>query len=482
MGGGGEPECDVTASPNAEACLVSDEFAVFVSPLGDDNGEGSRNSPLRTLGRALELGHAENKLVLACVTAGIFSEALSVDASLDGVRLYGGFECESWESSSSAQTRVVAPSAVALRVQNLVEGLVIEGMSFEASDGATASESSMGAFVADSENVRFTRVSLIAGRGAPGDHGMGTTTAAATGAQGSAGTAACTVTSGPNPGGVAVESFCDGTGSGSVGGKGGDGGNGDDSAGNANGGMPPLSAGVGGTGEGSAAGWDCSVGPGKGGATAGAAGTPGTSGEGGSGAGRLSGTGYVPAFGATGTNGTPGQGGGGGGGAKAPTTCALNPRTGSSGGSGGGGGCAGKGGAGGTGGGASIALASVDSDVTLESVELTAKDGGEGGDGGTAQPGGDGGLPGIGASGGLGNSSCPGGQGGRGGNGGFGGGGAGGPSIGIAFVGNEPSQTAVDFQLAETPAPGGADGAAATIGDGAGAYGIVMETREFEAS
>src|SRR6187402_528583 len=40
-GTGGPQPCDATGSPSSEACLVDEEFAVFVAPQGDNAGDGT---------------------------------------------------------------------------------------------------------------------------------------------------------------------------------------------------------------------------------------------------------------------------------------------------------------------------------------------------------------------------------------------------------------------------------------------------------
>lgn len=50
--GGGTNHCDTTKSPDDEACLVSDDFAVFVSPDGDDKNEDTEATPLTSLTKA----------------------------------------------------------------------------------------------------------------------------------------------------------------------------------------------------------------------------------------------------------------------------------------------------------------------------------------------------------------------------------------------------------------------------------------------
>ncbi|HET7542543.1 MAG TPA: hypothetical protein VFK05_21885, partial [Polyangiaceae bacterium] len=42
-GGGAPPTCDGSLSPDADACVISDEYGVFVSPDGDDaTGDGTQ--------------------------------------------------------------------------------------------------------------------------------------------------------------------------------------------------------------------------------------------------------------------------------------------------------------------------------------------------------------------------------------------------------------------------------------------------------
>jgi hypothetical protein len=479
--GGTAGGCDPSKSPSAEGCLVADDYAIFVAPTGSDQAAGSKAAPAKTLAKAIQLAQSEDKIVIAC--SGTFDEHVEITAA---VKVYGGFACPGtaspWTYSGAARTKVAPSDAgVALTISDVADAVVIEDLDFTAKDGVAAGESSIAALLTGADDVSLRRSKLTAGKGKDGDDGQSLVAAAATGATGNNGVAACTVASGDNLGGPAVESMCSGAPSSSKAGKGGTGGGGDESAGNGSRGTPVPAPDTGegspGTGE-STVGWNCNVAAGKGGATAGANGTAGDPAPGGNG-GTLSATGFTTTGGDNGEAGTPGQGGGGGGAAKAPLTCTAKPRTGASGGSGGGGGCGGSGGGGGRGGGASIALASVNSMIALDHVDLAAAAGGVGGDGGAGQNGGTGGQPGMGASGGAANDSCPGGQGGKGGKGGNGGGGAGGPSVGIAFIGTAPQQTTVTIAVAAAPAAGGADGAGATTGAGAGAAGVVSQTQEF---
>jgi hypothetical protein len=469
-GEGGGPSCDSIKSPSQEVCLVSNDTAVFVSPAGSDNADGTAGQPLKTLARALGVALDQGKIVLACSTAGAFNEELTVGASLDGARLYGGFDCDTWQYDASKKTEVTSPQTTALRIDALAVGVTIEDVAFTGADAASPGENSIGAFIADSANVRLARVKITAGKGKDGTSGTGTGTPAMTGAPGHNGHDACTATTEPNAGALAVQTQCGGMPSGSIGGKGGDGGNDASSAGNGDGGVPDVGGGASGAGEANA-GWTCSSGNGQ-------PGNPGTSPAPASGAtavGTLTATGWVGGAGDAGKDGTPGQGGGGGGGAKAPTNCSALPLTGASGGSGGGGGCGGKGGKGGQAGGSSIALAVLDSTITLADVVLEATDAGKGGDGGLGQPGGSGGDAGKAGHGGVAADSCPGGQGGKGGKGGSGGGGAGGISVGLLWSGSSAPSRAKVSVTTGTP---GAQGIGGDAGENDGVVGVSEDVLE----
>lgn len=469
-GEGGTPGCDAVKSPSEEACLVSDDTAVFVSPAGADDSDGTTAHPLKTLTRALRVAHVAGKIVLACATNGSFNEELMLSASLDGVRLYGGFDCDTWQYDASNKTAVISTETTALRIDALVEGATIEDIAFTATDAAAAGGSSLGAFITASKNIQLTRVTITAGKGKDGGRGTGTSTPAATGATGHNGHDACAASTPPNPGGTPIESQCSGAASGSIGGKGGDGGTDASSAGNGDAGMPDLGGGASGAGEANS-GWACITGNGQ----PGNRGTSQPSAVGATTLGTLSSTGWSGTSGASGEDGAPGQGGGGGGGAKAPTTCGASPLTGASGGSGGGGGCGGKGGTGGQAGGSSIALAVLESEVTLTDAILVSTDAGKGGDGAAGQPGGNGGSPGSGATAVAANNGCDGGKGGKGGNGGAGGGAAGGISVGILWSGTSvPTQA----NLSVTTGTPGAKGIGGDAGVNDGIVGVAQNELE----
>lgn len=467
--GGGGPGCDGTKTPSEDACVIHETYAVFVSPNGDDlNGDGSRAKPYKTLDFAVTSAATEQKRVYACATAGKFDLELTLDANVDGVSLYGGFDCQSWDWQSAKKTEVTGPASGVVKIQDLVTGTSIEDFAITSKAATSPGSASIGIVVGNSQNVKLSRLSVTAGAGASGIAGYSTPGVAAGGKQGVAGKAQCNASA---AGGAETNSGCGfpeskGGGGGYAGVGTGIGGSGVD-------GLPTLGGGLGGEGEDDTIpGWSCSgVGNGKNGKP----GANGTNGAGSTSPGTLVANGWTSKAGEIGSNGGNGQGGGGGGGRKAPSTCGTtpNPPTGASGGSGGSGGCGGLAGEGGKGGGASIALTAFQSQVTLVDSDFVAGSGGKGGGGGKGQLGGPGAGGGPGGTG-----ACQGGAGAKGGDGGHGGGGAGGPSIGVAWKGTKPVRTGGSIKIATIAASGGADGLGAITGPGVGGPGLLTAEQE----
>jgi hypothetical protein len=451
--------------PSEDACVIDSEYGIFVSPSGQDDAAcGGEGAPCATIGQALKRAKAESKRVYAC--GGVYEESVVVDATVDGLAVFGGLDCATWEHDGSVAQVKPAVEGVAWTVEGLVVGLSVYDFAIASKD-ATSGSSSIAAIVRDSKNVLFRDTSFQAGKGAKGADGVDGVkgvdgTIAGPGQKGIPAT--CTEPINTHLGGLWQPSdvIC-----GSRGGKGGNVDPGDPGQAGVDGipatNLVETGKGVGGPGSGSVAE------PGTNG-TAGSDGHPGANGALALGEGTFSASGYAAASGNAGTDGFPGQGGGGGGAGASLQNC-----TGASGGAGGMGGCGGKLGTGGKGGGASVALVSWSSEVTLDNCVLTATDGGAGGKGGN---GGARGERSAGASGGDGGGGMSfaggGGAGGYGGRGGSGSGGTGGPSYALVHHGTEPVDLASTFNHGNGgvkgvggTAPGGTqapDGSAGTAG------------------
>lgn len=464
--GGDGGGCDLTKSPSEEACLISDEHGIFVSPLGDDaTGDGTQDKPYKSLSKAVTEASANTKLVFACDDGTEYTETttLTLGATFDGLGLFGGFDCGSWSYSTTTQSKLVGAST-ALSIESVVGSVRVEDFDISATNAAAAGESSFAALVSSSNGVIFRRVKLTAGDGAKGETG----TNGVKGANGAApNPAAACVT--PTPGQAGCAATCTSAPGTQIGGnwaspnacgsKGGQGGTATKGANGSDGNVgtpqqnvtPPNVDNKGAAGSGTGSGAN---------GTNGSDGNEGTVPATAPAAGAFTGTGFSAADGHDGTDGFAAQGGGGGG----ASAASLGTCVGASGGAGGMGGCGGtKGTAGG--GGASVAMLSWQSNVTLDTVELISKKGGDGGKGGDA---GEGGSGGSGASGGAsGTGMGKGGDGGSGGTGGVGGsgsGGTGGASYALVWSGTTPTKVGTVTLTPGTPGAKGLGGSVSGIG------------------
>ena len=442
-----------TDGPSADPCIINERFGIFVSATkGDDANAGTQLSPVKTIGKAMDLAKAAGKRVYACGNDGPYNENLLVGSSRDGVNVYGGLDCATTPSQwkyVAADLASVAPTTAgyALEVQGLTTGVTFEDFNFTSPGGTNPGDSSIAAFVTGSANVVFRRTTIIAGAGVSGQDQSQPSQFGSDAPPGSAGSTS-------NNGGITPNNCSNGTGA-STGGAGGS----PVSGGN------PGNPGTPGTPNGGTVAACIATGAGGG---QGSAGSPGGQGAGAATWATFGSSGWTSAAGAVGGNGSVAQGGGGG--------ASINANGG--GGGGGAGGCGGVGGGGGTGGGSSIGVLAYQTGLDLEQCTISAQAAGRGGNGAQGQTGQSGGA---GASGG--GQACEGGAGGQGGDGGGGGGGAGGLSAGVVWLGTAPTINGTSVPSASTLAnvTTAASGGAAGAGGGAsntgkaGAAGAVVQ-------
>jgi hypothetical protein len=444
------PGCDGTKAPSENPCVIDNAAGVFVAPTGDDTaGQGTKTAPFKSFGKAIVVAKATSKRVYAC--AATYAEAIVLDATTDGVSLYGGLACPGSDAgaawSYTGSRAVIAPAATgyALKAEGLTKSVQIEDLELVAKDAAQPGESSIAAFVKGASNLTLRRVRLAAGNGVAGGTGASATTNHT--AQTRDGNPGAANTAGPARACTCANAN---TSTGAIGGtsnvmNAGAGGQGASNPATTVDGAFPNNDGAGGAGN-VLGGNACTAGH------AGANGAAAAAAAGATVLGSIGTAGWAAQRGADGLISSPGEGGGGGGG-------------GSTVGGGGGacGGCGGGRGGGGQGGGASIALLSSDSVVKLVACVLVAGNGGTGGAGAIGEVGQGGGTGGTVGGGGA----CAGGAGGNGAGGGGGGGGAGGVSAGIVYMGATPPTidgspvTAVDTLASVTlgtAGPGGAKG------------------------
>ena len=414
---------------------------------GSDAAEGKRNSPLATLGAALNRA-ASLATAEIFVTAGQINGTHNLSTT---VRMYGGFDSKTWERKPDQVTSITS-AGYALNITG--NGVWVDGFTLQTT--GVVGVNSIAVLVTGATDVRLTNTRIVASNGAAG----------AAGANGQTGAPGADGEPGQDAGDCPPNKQGGAGGSGSSG-SGGSGGAGTPKSGLA--GEPGDNGGGKGGSRGNTGGQD-----GK----PGGSGEDGTSdlepGEGADAFGVLDEAAYTPALGRDGS-GTPGDGkpggggGGGGGGGKSTSDCGAG---------GGGGGAGGIGskdhGKGGLGGGASIGVLAINSDVTVGNSTITTGNGGAGGKGGDGGQGGSGGLGGAGGERNvtLGGGGA-GGNGGRGGDSAPGGGGGGGPSIGV--LGNFNANIGVSGSSVTlgSGGPGGAGGAPAGSGGAPGVTGAV---------
>ena len=460
-------EPDPGCVPSEEANPVADKCGIFVSATkGSDAegvGEGTKDKPVATLDRALELAAEMAQPVYMC--AETFTGPLEPKGS---ALIYGGLDCANdWAYlGPDVKTEITAPADTIPFTVPASVTVEMHDMAIRAADALQEGGSSI-AFVADSSSdVRLFRCDITSGVAMKGADGAPHPTGAADGTKGTNGKEACsadTVVTDASP-----TNEC-----GEVDSKGGSGGVGTLDAGvSGSSGQPVLMTNFG-------------LGDESGQCLPGTLGAVGATGAAGLGApnqiGTIEKTGFVGVPGADGAPGQPGQGGGGGGAARGgASACNGKPGVGgASGGSGGSGGCGGLGGRGGSPGGASIAILSLGASFHFEGVKITAGVGGAGGNGGPGQFGG------LGLGGGSGGTvpagvmglknGCQGGPGGGGGSGGLGGGGLGGHAIGIAHLGTPPDDMGAEIVFG-TAGKGGSDGMETV----AGALGVAAALLKFD--
>jgi hypothetical protein len=436
--GGGSNGCDAAKSPREEACLVADDFAVFVSPDGDDKHDGTQTAPFASLTKAATV--AGERAILVCDAT--YDEHVVIT---NGARVYGGFKCTDWSAEDAKPLFKPTSAGPALKIDGVADAIVVEGVGFEVGDAKDAGETALTAIVNASPKVTFGAVWLKAGKGKTGANGTLApfTFPARTDLDGNSATD--TMGGAPQPytcpGSVKTSGGIGGTAS--PGGQAGGIGTPDLDGPGGEAGQPPLACGAGGSGLNGANAPDAA-------AASGAK----TSGS-------ITPAGWNSTAGGDGANGSPGQGGGGG----ASTEDA-------GGGGGGAGACGGAGAKGGQGGGGSIALGVLDSVVKLEACELVTADAGDGGSSVAGQsadkPNNKGGRAGNGAVG-----ACPGGSGGLGGDGAAGGGGAGGISVGIVWTGAK--QPAVSADTTITMGKAGTKGVGGVPGTNDGIAGVAQK-------
>ncbi len=427
--------------------------AIFVAVTGNDTYTGTKQKPVKTIEKGIQLAALAGKDVYVSMGTYILTAPLRI---VSGVSLYGEFNCTAGWSRSATNTTIISGVQTAVYADSLNLDTHIEGFEIDAASAINAGESSYAVRINSGSAATILRFNTLKpGAGANGTIGNnGTAGASAT--SGSAGGLGSCDGSTPGAGGVGGTSPC-----GQNGGAGGVGGSEGANAGaNGTSGVGGAAGGVGGAGGN----------PGSQGGTgvAGSAGANGTNGTVAPSFGTITSAGlYIPSSGGNGIAGTNGNGGGGAGGGGGQGCTLCDNGSGNGGGGGGGGGCAGTVGTGGLSGGCSFGVLVNNAIAVIDRNKIMT------GAGGTGAKGGNGGLGGVGGAGAAGGNTCTGeigagGYGGAGGNGGAAGsgaGGAGGASVGIYIAGTSTVQADTNYFTLGNGGASGFGGTNAILGN-----------------
>ncbi len=337
-----EPAGTVGADQNCDGVDGDVDNALFVRAGGSDDNDGrTPDTPLATIGAALEIAEGDPGVFYVLVAIGAYEEDDNGPIELvSGVSLYGGYSAD-FTRRTTTNSSFTADADRAVVADGLFANVTIDRINLITTD-ATSQSGDRGTVRVNNSGSRLalSNLTVRAGRGGDGRPGS-------SGVQGGEGG--------------------DGTdGSDSTGGDGGAGGGGDGADGRSRDSGPAGSAGAANTGTAGTAGsgsgsggLGCRDGNPRDGGNGGTGGTgsAGTDGSRGTGLGVLSGIEWSPTHGTNGANGGRGGGGGGGGAGGgedcSPVGCGFGfCGTGRGGGGGGGGGDGGTEGTAGTSGGA----------------------------------------------------------------------------------------------------------------------------------
>src|SRR6478736_779692 len=197
MGGSDVEAMEPSCIPTGPGDLPDDDFvdsncdsidgdkraAIFVSPDGKVDNDGSFGSPVSTISKGIELAAARGKDVYVCTAD--YAENVVVETK--AVNIFGGYDCVGW-SRDNQRASVVPAGGIALTLRNVSE-MTVDRMRFIAAKATVAGESSIAAQILASEQVVLSHLDLTAGNGASGSSGTPVQTAkqARAGADGSAG-------------------------------------------------------------------------------------------------------------------------------------------------------------------------------------------------------------------------------------------------------------------------------------------------------
>src|SRR5262245_5419677 len=134
-----DPDSEFTDS-NCDGIDGNAAISVFLAPIGDDAGDGTREHPLRTYAHAVQFARAHGKTAILA-SIGEYGETVAV---AEGIALHGGYDpLHGWQRTHDAHTvfRAAGPVLIATNIQRDTRVTFVD---FRAT-AAAAGETSIGA-------------------------------------------------------------------------------------------------------------------------------------------------------------------------------------------------------------------------------------------------------------------------------------------------------------------------------------------------
>lgn len=114
------PGCDLTKSVKDSPACVDEAVGLFVSANGSDEGAGTKGSPLKSIGKALEK-QGNKPRVYVC--EGTYEERVEVKG---GVTVLGGFGCADWKYTGTKSKLAPKEAGYAVVLTKVSQPVTVE--------------------------------------------------------------------------------------------------------------------------------------------------------------------------------------------------------------------------------------------------------------------------------------------------------------------------------------------------------------------
>ncbi|HVH47758.1 MAG TPA: hypothetical protein VM925_35725, partial [Labilithrix sp.] len=146
---------------------MTEKFGVFVSNSGTPDGEGTRDRPVSSISRGIELARATAKRVYVC--KGKYKESVVL---ANAVSVIGGYDCSAkWSNDEGERSTLEAPTSPALLAKDIVNDTSLIGFDVIAPDATPANTSSIGLIAQNAKHLAIVRTKITAGDALDGTPG-----------------------------------------------------------------------------------------------------------------------------------------------------------------------------------------------------------------------------------------------------------------------------------------------------------------------